>query len=430
MKKIKIIFWVLFSIVAFLAFNFLRTFNFLRDYNKNLKDIKGQLNIKYNDDNFPEFAKDYVFSKTDIEILSEKTLYDSKSQEKIIEETKKILPENIKDYRTKLAPSILELMRKEKTNKYPTVEETENYPAQPQSILIRATAYNWSNLSLIFSKEGDYKTSLLIAHGIFYLVREKQKSYAASGTMIDKMVSNIYLKYASKAILVWASKAHLDCQELSKTVAKDILKLVEVDYPLKRNFEFNKYAIDSILKHFSTKTSLVGNNVFNKSYYKEIIDFLINEPLRLESKLESKNYYEIKDEYSKYSKKMKDALETRRFSKIFPNFCINPEKAIVYAVADMFCTDLERVKLSSEESLSYMEFSAIALLINSYYCENNKLPETIDELEKWFGQKLPVSRFNYEPYIIDTKGKHLLTFKHVDKSYEIKDSELYFDFSN
>ena len=384
MKKIKIIFWVIFIIVAILAFNFLRTFNFLRDYKENLKDIKGQLNIKYNDDNFPKFAKDYVFSKTDIESLSENMLYDLKSQEKIIEETKKILPENIKDYRTKLAPSILELMKQEKTNKYPTVEETENYPAPPQSRLIRATVYNWSNLSLLFSKEGDYKTSLLIAHGIFYLIREKLTSYAASGAMIDKMISNLYFKYASKAILVWASKPHPDCQELSKTVAKDILKLVEVDYPLKRNYEFDKYSIDSILKHFSTKTSLVGNNVFNKSYYKEVIDFLINEPLKLESELVSKNYYEVKDEYSKYSKKMKDALESRRFSKIFPNFCINPEKAVVYAVADMFCSDLEKIKLSSEESLSYMEFSAIALLINAYYCENNKLPETSDKLEKWF----------------------------------------------
>lgn len=429
MKKIKIVFWVIFAIFAILAFNFIRTVNFLRDYKENLKDIKGQLNVKHNDDNFPEFAKDYVFSKEDVNTLSENTLYDSESQEKIIEETKKILPENIKDYQTKFAPSILELIKKEKTNKYPTAEETENYPAPPQSKLIRATVYNWSNLSLLFSKEGDYKTSLLVAHGIFYLMREKQTSYADSGEMIYKMVSCSYIKYASKAILVWASNPHPDCQELSKTVAKDILKLVEVDYPLKRNIEYDKYAIDSTLKHFSTKTSLVGNNVFNKSYYKEVIDFLINEPLKLESKLESKNYYEVKDEYSKYSKKMKDAIESQKFSKVFPNYFISPEKAIVYAVAYMFCSDIEKEKLAVEESLSYMEFAAIALLINSYYCENNKLPETIEELEKWFGQKLPVSRFDYKPYVIDTKGKHLLTFKHVDKSYEKKESELNFDFT-
>ena len=427
MKKGRIVFWVIFAIIAFLAINFIRTFNLLRDFNNSIKGMKGQLNAGFNDNNFPEFSKKYLWVKKDdtITTFNENTLYDTEFNKKIIEETEKYLPENLKEYQTELAPSILELMTKEKTKKYPTAEETEKYPESPKHKSVRQTVRFWANLSLVFGKKGDYKTSLLIAHGIFYLTREILSSYCCSGEMMHKMLSVSYLKLASKSILVWASHPHPECAELSKTVAKDILKFVETDYPLSRNIEYIKYAIDTILKYLSQKTSLVGSNVFNKSYYKEVIDLFVNEPL----KLESKSYYEVKDEYTKFSKKVEDAINTGKYDKIFPNYCINPEKAIVYYLARMFWFKHISVKTTIEESLAYMEFAAIALLINSYYCENNRLPETIEELEKWYGQKLPVSRFDFKPYVIDTKGKHLLTFKHVDKSYDTKEMEMFFDFS-
>lgn len=121
MKKTRIVFWIIIAIIAIPAFNFLRTFNFLRDCNKILKDMKGQLTVQCNNDDFPEFAKNFKFSEHNIaNWLEEKTLYDPKSQEKIIQEIQNMLPENIKEYQTELVPSILELMKKEKTNKYPT----------------------------------------------------------------------------------------------------------------------------------------------------------------------------------------------------------------------------------------------------------------------------------------------------------------------
>ena len=424
MKKVKIVFWVIFAIIAFLAINFIRTFNLLRNFNDNTKDMKGQLNARFNDNNFPEFSKKFLWVKKDdtITTFSENTLYDTEYNKKIIEETEKYLPENLKEYQTELAPSILELMKKEKTKKYPTAEETEKYPESPKHKSVRQTVRFWANLSLVFGEKGDYKTSLLIAHGIFYLTREILSSYCDSGNMMHKMLSVSYLKLASKSILVWASHPHPECAELSKTVAKDILKFVETDYPLSRNIEYIKYSIDTILKYLSQKTSLVGSNVFNKSYYKEVIDLFVNEPL----KLESKSYYEVKDEYAKFSKKVEDAINTGKYDKVFPNYFINPEKAIVYYLARMFWFKHISTKTTIEDSLAYMEFAAVALLINSYYCQNGNLPQSMEELEKWFGQKLPVSRLDNKPYVIDTNGKHLLTFKHMSNNFS--ENQLYFDF--
>jgi hypothetical protein len=79
-----------------------------------------------------------------------------------------------------------------------------------------------------------------------------------------------------------------------------------------------------------------------------------------------------------------------------------------------------------------MEFAAIALLINSYYCHKNRLPKTIEELEEWSGKELPTNRVDGTPYVIDTNGKHTLSFKNIKQSYSYyskKQPQLNFDFS-
>ena len=430
MKKVKIVFWVIFAIVALLVFNAIRTVLFLKDYGLNLKDMQSQYRTvfpDYDDNNFPEFGKKFVC--LDIEkfenFLNVDELYDSAAQERFYKKVQSFIPKNFNEFKSELAPSVLKFMKEEKTNKYPTAEETENYPKPPKMVI--PTIYHWTNMGFLYAKKGDFNTSLLIYHGIFYLTRELMTSFARSGEFINKMQSGTYNMAASRAILVWASRPHPECQELSKSVAKDILKLVEADYPLKRNLEYNKSKVDSIIKHFSKKSSLIGEGAFNTSYYKDEIDFYINEPL----KLENKPFKEVKNDYLSYADKVKEANTPEAFLKYIPYFCLSPQKVIVHYIIFncQHYPSITSLKLYIEKSLGYMEFAAIALLINSYYCENNKLPETIAELEKWFGQKLPVNRYNYEPYVIDTKGKHLLIFMNVDGSNESNDSRLYFDFS-
>ena len=77
-----------------------------------------------------------------------------------------------------------------------------------------------------------------------------------------------------------------------------------------------------------------------------------------------------------------------------------------------------------------MEFSAIALLINSYYCKNNRLPSSIEELEKWSGTKLPINRFENKPFVIDLKSKATLTFKMLVKPNQYKSDSFYFNKNN
>ena len=259
MKKVKIVFWVIFAIVALLVFNAIRTVLFLKDYGLNLRDMQSQYRTvfpDYDDNNFPEFGKKFVC--LDIEkfenFLNVDELYDSDAQERFYKKVQSFIPKNFNEFKSELAPSVLKFMKEEKTNKYPSAEETENYPKPPKMVI--PTIYHWTNMGFLHAKNGDFNTSLLIYHGIFYLTRELMTSFARSGEFINKMQSGTYNMAASRAILVWASRPHPECQELSKSVAKDILKLVEADYPLKRNLEYNKSKVDSIIKHFSKKLSI------------------------------------------------------------------------------------------------------------------------------------------------------------------------------
>ena len=317
-------------------------------------------------------------------------------------------------------------MKIEKNNNYPSAEETDNYPERPTGKTINAISYYWPALSLEFAKKGDFKTSLLLAHGLFYFSRELELSYGNGGEFLYIVMSSTYNKRASKAILVWASHPHPECQELSKIIARDILKLVDSNIPVTRNLEFFKYLINQYLVHFSKKTTLVGKNVLNSSYYNELFEFYINTPL----KFEEKPFFEIKKEYEEHYSKIKKIGDSGELMKSFPNYLINPEKAIVQATFNNLqpASGVYFVKHHNEDSLGYMEFAAIALFINAYYCQNNKLPASIEELEKWSGVKMPVSRFDNQPYVIDNNGKHTLSFKHLGKIYN--DNQLYFDFSN
>lgn len=58
-----------------------------------------------------------------------------------------------------------------------------------------------------------------------------------------------------------------------------------------------------------------------------------------------------------------------------------------------------------------MEFTAIALVINSFYAEKNRLPGSIEELTSWFGEELPKNRLSGQSYKLDLENEHLLTNK-------------------
>ena len=177
---------------------------------------------------------------------------------------------------------------------------------------------------------------------------------------------------------------------------------------------------------------MFSKNVYDSSLYKKLFDLLINKALDLESK----PFYEADKEYGVYNYEIKDYTYDRigydSSYNPLPDFLFNRENLLIQNAFSVSYKgqDLHKERENVEEYLGYMEFAAIALLINSYYCYNNKLPETIEKLEEWCNTKLPTKRKDNSPYVIDTEGEHTLTFKENKYSYYSYYSKpLYFNFA-
>ncbi len=96
----------------------------------------------------------------------------------------------------------------------------------------------------------------------------------------------------------------------------------------------------------------------------------------------------------------------------------NTRKIILDYVFSMASINLKKYKENYETDLSKMEMVAIALAINSYYCEKNKLPASMDELSQWFGEELPINRFTGKPYELKPNGKYILSNEGPDSIKE------------
>ena len=445
MKKIIIgIIVIIFLIpLSYVIYEYTLTESYLKECDDIVLNLRREVAVRWDNNNFPEFAKDFLFlddfdrksssynsSTIKMPEYKEEMLYDSKLQEQYSKDISEIVPKDFSAIKQKFAPGILKKMKEEKKDDYLSPEESKTALLRPTNRLLSRTVEYWCACSFQLNKNGDYNTSLLLPLGAFYLIREAELFYG-NCSHFEYIVTTQSNKMASLAILAWASQPHFESKELSKKVALDILDLVKHDCSITRYIEFYKYFVDSAFGRLSFINSLIGKDFHESSHYKDRVNYLINKPLDFEKE----PYYEIKDEYERYSKEAKsyasDFTNDSSYNPL-PDYLFNREKIIIHSVfaESYFHESLINERRHVEEYLSYMEFSAVALLINSYYCYNKRLPKTIEDLEEWCGKKLPTNRIDNTPYDIDTKGEHTLTYKNVKKAYYSyeKRKPLYFDF--
>ena len=219
--------------------------------------------------------------------------------------------------------------------------------------------------------------------------------------------------------MYWASRPKPQCKEISKEVARDILDFVNNDYPLSVTIEHESLLIEGVLNFFATKK---GGSVYSKlvrsNAYKVMLDVCYNEP----KKFFDKPIYEIKKQMEEFCEK-RDKLLNYDSVTLYTNALLNPDKAVAIMIFNLASPNFSKAKESCEVNLAKMEMTAIGLAINSFVCEKNKYPESMDELSEWFGRELPKNRITNEPYELDFKGTHVL----YDNS--ISGNEFYFDFS-
>ncbi len=389
-------------------------------------DYKGRMLPKNNDDNFPDYLIQFMVDK-DIkdklykirDLLPEKDkIFDREAVDKLVVTAEaEFSAQNINDFK-KIVPIIKNKMKETKNSVLVSFRESENYPYSPDYFTIMRTVKYWSIMSRMLEHRKEYEASLLLSHALLYLIKDLQTDYMDSCSLPCRLICFNFLDTACDSIMIWASRPKPQCKELSKEVAKDILDFVENDYPLSNYTENELLNVEEFVDYLIDKGHSIFLNVRRSSSYKKMINLCYKEP----ASFLDKPIYEIKKELKKYSEQHDKLVNTGVAAYVF-YYLLSPEKGLVMLWGGLGTYDFAKAKESCEASLAKMEMTAIALAINSFYCEKNEYPKSIDELSEWFGRELPKNRITNEPYELDFNGTHVLS------NNSIKDKEFFFDFS-
>ena len=401
-------------------------------------------NYSYNDTNISSYITEKYYPKKDTKELlkkveplipAQKDLFNPDAEQKLQTYIEEVVPENFKDFISYTQYNIKDKIKRTK-NLEKDLEKYEKY-GYPLSLTFettKLTAIYWYLLSKYFFNFGDYENSLLLSQGILYLSRDWEREYHYGMRAINKPFTLELNHIACISILVWANKPKPNMTELSKTIANDILNLVNSEFPVSMNTKYERKYFEDNLKendfsHFQSRAyEYINKQLMCSKSYLNVLDEVYKSPLEFVDK----PIYEIKNEFEDYNNKIQPLYSTESKFKESIKVVINPDKALTRVLLKYNPVDFVKTKKAYEQKLAEMELTAIALVINSFASENKRMPESISELSKWFGRELPKNRFTNQPYELDLKGKHILYNNGVDGVEDLNSKEtddIYFDFS-
>ena len=373
--------------------------------------------------------------------------YEEDTDEKILETAKKYKPANIEDYAKVFCPQIIKETKKPKQSNPPTIEQLTQMPGMPSFKVLRDTVRFWSCwLRLMLEEEGNDNAALVVTYAGYYVAKDIESSYACSSDLLSKNIAIGISGISSNELLLWANKPRMKSAKLSKYLAQDLIELVNSEYPFSSCIRFDKALIYSVCyegaKNGNENTKLFIDNVIKSNYFKESINLFFILP----KKFIDKPYYICKKELEDYESKAykkeheisqnmedlsKKVEELQKNSDSFDESQINPEWVIKIFVGQIFSMGsvcYSQPKKIHEIKLAKMEMVAIALAYNAFYCENNKEPANMEELENWFGRKMPVNRFTGKPYVLYSEKGYALYNYGIEDQKDDEKNEMKSDF--
>ena len=367
---------------------------------------------KPNSEDIPAFAKKFRVNdnyEKDLFTFFNGYRFDSNSKDEekqkkykeSFENLKYKLTFNLDEFKNELIPSILTRLNDNQPIEFPSYEERRDFPVAPEHKTFENTAKYWVFVSRIFEEQGDYDSSLLLFQGIFYLLVDYETQYRDNYFPLYEMdIADL----ACDSILVWASKAKPQNRVMSKKVANALLKFAKNDYPFTDCIKNKKTHFEKAMQHSLDNGYHPALKTINKTKkLEDALNIIFEEPI----KQLDKPYLEIKDYLKAYTNRKKEADNFNRKAQqgplgiLNPTFLLYPERSVYEDIIGHYGTDLNLFKRAYEHKLGKIEFTAIALLINVYYCENDRLPKSIEELSQWYGQELPKDRSTNEDYKIE-----------------------------
>lgn len=432
-KKTRIITTVILLIIAirgFMAFQIYKRLDMVLKSDPSISDeFKKNNNKRWfsskNNKNFkPEFCKNIFLiedeNKSINKVVNELYRYDNKDMDmNSLNKFENVLKQSKIDLNNISLSGIRTKIGMKKRNMPFPLEESALFPTIPSYKYSRVTARYWYFLSRLFEKNNDDEKALILSLGIYYLAKDLETNYSYSCTLTTKMVCVALNNIANNSIIYFASRPRKINSAITKDVAKDILDFVKNDYPLSTTFE-NEFVCIKEIFYAIAKTVGYGLNSFvSIAYFNRKINEYYDEFIK---DIDNPNY-DTSSKIKEFENKLFNN-SNKTFKRAF-YFVILPEFLAVDDLIQMSFPNFKSSKDTYILCLAKMEMSAIALLINSFYSEKNRLPASIDELNKWFGSELPKNRLTNEPYKF-FNDNHMLHITFSSETYRKED--FYFDF--
>ena len=340
--------------------------------------------------------------------------WQQKLQEKIDSAAKNVSDLKIETLKKDLIPSTQELMKASKDVIQPSIEESSSWSLLPSFKSIRNIARYWCVISRILERNNDYDSSLLLSHSIFYMLKDFGTNYKNSRSAIFVAIKATISNLACQSMLMWSQKPHPQSKTLSKTIAKDLLDFVKYEYPLSNTLKYEEILTGNVLDAVCVTFGYGMKSLKDSNYYKERREQVFKEPIEYIDK----PYLEIEKKLTKIEEEKEKITKDMESPSFYLKMFLNTKKRILNVLLSLASINLKRAKETYETNLAKMELTAIALAINSYYCENNKLPSSMDELSLWFGKELPINRLTGQPYELNPKGQYILYNEGTDSIKE------------
>lgn len=373
------------------------------------------------------------------------------TDDKILEIAKKNKPQNYNDYAKVFCPQIMKETKKPKNVTISSFEKLAKKPPIPNFRNLRSTVLWWSQyIRLLLEEDKNDNAALVVAYAGYYVARDLEESYSGSRFLICKSIAIALSGISSNELLRWVVKPRVKSAKIAKYLANDLLELVKKDYPFSSFIDLEKACVYSVFYDSGKKdekSKAFVDIMLKSDYLKNLITLYYIEP----KSFVDKPFYLCKEEIDRYLKKVNeagnkmqddiDALqklaeEAQNGNGSFDESKIDPElvkRATIAQILSMAVPNTTLLKNKYEEKLAKMEIVAIALAYNAYYCENNKEPANIEELEKWFGEKLPVNRFTGKPYSFNTENGYVLynygADNKKDEKNDYNNNDIFFKFS-
>ena len=392
-----------------------------KEYEKNIKKRwlpSDNKNIK------PEFCKNIFLiedeNKSIAKVVNELYRYDNKDMDmNSLNKFENVLKQSKIDLNNISLSGIRTKIGMKKRNMPFPLEESALFPTIPSYKNSRATARYWYFLSRLFEKNNDDEKALTLSLAIYYLAKDLETNYNTSCISITKMICLALNNIGSNSIIQFASRPRKISSTKIKETAKDILDFAKNDYPLSKTYEGE---LNYINENYYSIAKTVGyglDSVISIAYFNMKINGIYDDILK---NIDDPNY-DASSKMKELEKKIFNDSDNR-LKRIF-YYAILPEFATVDDIMQISFPNFKSSKDTYILCLAKMEMSAIALLINSFYSEKNRLPASIGELNKWFGSELPKNRLTNEPYKF-FNDNHMLHITFSSETYRKED--FYFDF--